>query len=249
MAAAGHPASRNPLPGRWRFTEMPRGSLHGLLGPVETVRNEARPGLAAIGFGHDTMVVASGIQVCMCQPASPEEPGCHNQEEPAYGIGPTGVVRPTGMSLPAGGPAANPYGRRFSHFARARERAEPAHPRPRGCAFAPQQGLPWLRASRASCARSPSSRARPATGWSRPRSRCRPTEAALWLRSGARFRAPARARGNRVRLREFRSSSDGSVQGVRQHLRDDMPPAPDARRKYRSSAVTKTPPRPSATAW
>ena len=37
--------------------------------------------------------------------------------------------------------------------------------------------------------------------------------------------------------------------GICQSRRDETPPAPEARRTYRSSAVTKTPPRPSATEW
>ena len=44
-------------------------------------------------------------------------------------------------------------------------------------------------------------------------------------------------------------SRQASSYGIRQSLKDEMPPALEARRTYRSSAVTNTPPRPSATAW
>ena len=39
-----------------------------------------------------------------------------------------------------------------------------------------------------------------------------------------------------------------ALHGIRQRRKDDMPPAPETRRRYRSSAVTNTPPRASATA-
>ena len=45
------------------------------------------------------------------------------------------------------------------------------------------------------------------------------------------------------------ADSDPHHHGVRQPRSDDTPPALEARLTYRSSAVTNTPPRPSATAW
>ena len=94
------------------------------------------------------------------------------------------------------------------------------------------------------------------SAWNRCAPRC--LRANRWRPTTARLVCPSSTTLSRCCEVAWRSWGGWGVgwgraelwdQGVRQSRRDEMPPAPEARRTYRSSAVTNTPQRQSATAW